>query len=196
MTEPRRDLRFFRLSPDVVAPLRRGLPEVAVQTIAAITAEVPAYTEAFAGALGAKIEKAVRAALGTFLELVSGTAGTDSGAPLTPALEAAYALGRGEARAGRSLDALLAAYRVGARVSWREMSTTTVRGGVGVAAVIFHDPVSLARLAATLNEQSEGRFLLGWLGTVTSSDPAAEDRFTELEVRALTGAGAEQASQH
>lgn len=39
-------------------------------------------------------------------------------------------------------------------------------------------------------------FFLGWLGTVTSKEPAAEERFTELEVRALTGAGAEQAVEH
>ena len=39
-------------------------------------------------------------------------------------------------------------------------------------------------------------FFLGWLGTVTSREPAAEERYTELEVRALTGAGAEQAVQH
>jgi cation/acetate symporter len=39
-------------------------------------------------------------------------------------------------------------------------------------------------------------FLLGWLGTITSREPEAEERFTELEVRALTGAGAEQAVQH
>ena len=39
-------------------------------------------------------------------------------------------------------------------------------------------------------------FFLGWLGTVTSREPAAEERYTELEVRALTGAGAEQAIQH
>ncbi|TQK68331.1 MULTISPECIES: cation acetate symporter [unclassified Nocardioides] len=39
-------------------------------------------------------------------------------------------------------------------------------------------------------------FFFGWLGTVTSKEPAAEERFTELEVRALTGAGAEQAVQH
>ncbi|GAA1514609.1 solute symporter family protein [Nocardioides humi] len=39
-------------------------------------------------------------------------------------------------------------------------------------------------------------FFFGWLGTVTSREPAAEERFTELEVRALTGAGAEQAVQH
>ena len=39
-------------------------------------------------------------------------------------------------------------------------------------------------------------FFFGWLGSVTSREPSAEDRFTELEVRGLTGAGAEAASQH
>jgi cation/acetate symporter len=31
---------------------------------------------------------------------------------------------------------------------------------------------------------------------VTSKEPAAEERFTELEVRAFTGAGAEKAVHH
>ena len=39
-------------------------------------------------------------------------------------------------------------------------------------------------------------FLLGYLGTITSKEPSAEERYTELEVRALTGAGAEQAVVH
>ncbi len=39
-------------------------------------------------------------------------------------------------------------------------------------------------------------FLLGYLGTITSKEPSAQERYTELEVRALTGAGAEQASKH
>lgn len=39
-------------------------------------------------------------------------------------------------------------------------------------------------------------FLLGWLGTVTSREPDTAERYTELEVRALTGAGAEQAVHH
>jgi len=41
-----------------------------------------------------------------------------------------------------------------------------------------------------------GGFLLGIIGTLTSREPAAEERYTELEVRALTGAGAEGALQH
>jgi len=39
-------------------------------------------------------------------------------------------------------------------------------------------------------------FFFGWLGSVTSKEPTAAERFTELEVRALTGAGSEKAIQH
>ena len=39
-------------------------------------------------------------------------------------------------------------------------------------------------------------FLFGYLGTITSKEPEAEDRYTELEVRAFTGAGAEAAVHH
>ncbi len=39
-------------------------------------------------------------------------------------------------------------------------------------------------------------FILGWLGTITSSEPDAEARYTELEVRAFTGAGSEKATLH
>ncbi|MFB9311476.1 cation acetate symporter [Nocardioides plantarum] len=39
-------------------------------------------------------------------------------------------------------------------------------------------------------------FFLGWLGTVTSKETASEERYTELEVRALTGAGSEKAISH
>ena len=39
-------------------------------------------------------------------------------------------------------------------------------------------------------------FLLGWLGTVTSKEPVDVDQFAEMEVRSLTGAGAEKAVQH
>ncbi|HEY0696004.1 MAG TPA: cation acetate symporter [Kribbella sp.] len=39
-------------------------------------------------------------------------------------------------------------------------------------------------------------FLLGWLGTVTSKEGTNIDKFAEMEVRSLTGAGAEKAVQH
>ncbi|WP_409332784.1 solute symporter family protein [Trujillonella humicola] len=39
-------------------------------------------------------------------------------------------------------------------------------------------------------------FLLGWLGTVVSTERPDVDKYAELEVRALTGIGAEKAVQH
>jgi cation/acetate symporter len=39
-------------------------------------------------------------------------------------------------------------------------------------------------------------FLLGFLGTVTSKEPESEEAYQELEVRSLTGAGAEGAVVH
>ena len=39
-------------------------------------------------------------------------------------------------------------------------------------------------------------FFLGWLGTVTSKERSSEARFAEMEVRSLTGAGAEKAVVH
>jgi cation/acetate symporter len=39
-------------------------------------------------------------------------------------------------------------------------------------------------------------FFLGWLGTVLSKEKADEPKWAELEVRALTGIGAEKAVDH
>jgi hypothetical protein len=117
--------------PDAVAEaMRAELPEVAEQTVAAIVVEVPSYADAFGGGMGRTIENAVQLALGGFLGLASAGAGADASTPIQPALDGAYALGRGEARSGRSMDALLGAYRVGARVSWRHMAASGVRAGL------------------------------------------------------------------
>ena len=113
----------FALQRGIVEALHAQLPSVAELTVGAVTAEVPEYADAFAGEMGATIQGAVQMALAGFLRLASKPG--DS-APLGPARDGAYALGRGEARGGRTVDALLAAYRVGARVAWREMSTTAV----------------------------------------------------------------------
>ncbi len=119
--------------PDAVADaMRIELPSVAEQTVAAIVIEVPSYADAFGGEMGRTIENAVQLALGGFLELASAGGGGDASTPIQPALDGAYALGRGEARSGRSMDALLGAYRVGARVSWRHMAASAVSAGLGV----------------------------------------------------------------
>ncbi|SCL27649.1 PucR C-terminal helix-turn-helix domain-containing protein [Micromonospora rhizosphaerae] len=160
--------RAARLELDerVATRLRDRLPVVAERTVSAITAEVPGYSGALTGAMREKIENAVRLALGTFLQLIEKAQSSDPSTPLTPALEAAYALGSGEARSGRSMDALLAAYRIGARVAWREVSTTTVQAGLAAETVAefaelmfaYIDELSAASVAGHADElASAGR---------------------------------------
>ena len=75
-------------------------------------------------------------------------------------MEGAYQLGRGEARNGRSTDALLSAYRIGARVAWREMSARAVEAGIpadrlaGFAELVFAyiDELSAASVAGHTDE--------------------------------------------
>jgi hypothetical protein len=146
--------------------LATTLPEVATHTIVAVTEEVPSYAGAFGGPMGDNIENAVQMALAGFLRLAARGRMTDAGTPQSPALEGAYALGRGEARSGRSADALLSAYRVGARVAWRELAATAVEGGVpadtlaSFAELVFAyiDELSAASVAGHADElETTGR---------------------------------------
>jgi hypothetical protein len=118
------------LSSRTIEELREALPEVAERTVAAITDDVPSYADALSGPMGETIRTAVQLALGGFISLAARSRGVETQTPTAPAVDGAYQLGRGEARSGRSVDALLAAYRLGARVAWREMSSTAVRNGV------------------------------------------------------------------
>lgn len=151
----------LQIDDSVVRILRTRLPEVATTTIAAVMSEVASYRDAFGGPMGENIENAVQMALAGFLRMAqSGPISRDPGSPLSPAIDGAYALGRGEARSGRSADDLLAAYRVGARVAWRELSATAVTAGVpagtmaGFAELVFAyiDELSAASVAGHADE--------------------------------------------
>src|SRR3954468_2575035 len=116
----------------VADAMRPELPAVAEATVAEIIVEVPSYADEFTGHMGEVIRNAVELALGGFLELATARSGADASTPIQAALDGAYELGRGEVRSGRSMDALLAAYRVGARVSWRHLSASAVSAGLTV----------------------------------------------------------------
>ncbi len=117
------------LDETTVTALRAVLKTTADEVVQAIIDEVPPYAGALSGRMGATIRRAVRTALGHYLDLASGHAtGGDGG-------DAAYDLGRGEVRDGRSMDALLSAYRVGARVAWRCLAAGAVPAGLPAAEV-------------------------------------------------------------
>src|ERR1700739_788804 len=127
------------------------LPSVAERTVATVVADVPSYADAFSGRMGDTIERAVQQALAGVLRLTAEGGAPDASPMARPALDAAYTLGRGEARQGRSTDVLLAAYRVGARTAWREWSAVAVSHHVpGDALAVFAERVfaHIARLSA------------------------------------------------
>ena len=124
MSHPLRRVTDLSLDATTVTALRSALRATADEVVQAIIDEVPPYANALSGRMGGTIRRAVRTALGHYLDLASGNAtGGDGG-------DAAYELGRGEVRAGRSMDALLGAYRVGARVAWRCLAAGAVPAGL------------------------------------------------------------------
>ena len=90
--------------------------------IAAISEEVPAYRRPLEGEFGAGLRRGVAEALEQFLDLI------ENGGELTQRDLRIYVdFGRWEAGEGRRLESLLAAYRLGARLSWRRIAET-IRG--------------------------------------------------------------------
>ncbi|HTX46195.1 MAG TPA: helix-turn-helix domain-containing protein [Solirubrobacteraceae bacterium] len=115
------DRPWHSLPPDIVATLQPTLRDVADEMIEAVRT-VPAYSRPLEGPFGEGIRAGVEEALRHFLAEVQ------RGGPV-PRPDVYLALGRGEMRAGRSLDSLLAAYRVGARVAWRRFAAAGVAAG-------------------------------------------------------------------
>jgi hypothetical protein len=140
------------LDPRVAAPLRPRVPTLVREVIGAVQRAVPEY-----GALDPAVSRGVHVALDGFLDLVEGGDET-----LLPGRDVYVRFGRAEARTGRSLEALLTAYRAGARVAWRGFAEAGHRGGVDpealytLAEAIFAyiDEISTASAEGHAQEQS------------------------------------------
>lgn len=126
MPATRPDPRWAELPPSL-APLLTGvLDEVADEMISVLRSEVPLYARPLEGSFGAGIRLGVYEALRQFTVLVE-----TRGLGETGGLGVYEELGRGERRQGRPLDALLAAYRIGARFAWRRFATLAAEHGLG-----------------------------------------------------------------
>jgi len=112
------------LPADLVAILGSELDVLGDETIAAIGVEIPEYARPLEGRFGRNVRRGVEESLKRFVTLAG-----DDGAP-AGSLPAIYRqLGAGEWRDGRSLDALQAAYRLGARVAWRRLGAAAAEAG-------------------------------------------------------------------
>ena len=112
----------------LVTALRDALPALGDEIIAAIRESVPEYARPLEGSFGRGVRAGVGEALTRFVDDIE-RPGADP-----RRWRAVYRnLGAGELRQGRTLEALLAAYRVGARVAWRGVAEAATKAGATTA---------------------------------------------------------------
>jgi hypothetical protein len=146
------------LTPPAADALRAALPDLAHDIVVAIADEVPDYKRAMVGRFEQGVRFGVRVALNRFVDLLQGEPIEESGPRDTY-----VRLGAGEYRAGRSLNALLAAYRVGARLAWRRFVEAGTRAGfapdalydLGEAIFAYIDEISAESAAGFAEAQSD-----------------------------------------
>ena len=125
MTKTSRTEPWRALPAEIADLLEPELDATTDEILATIAREVPDYARPFEGSFGRGVRTGVTEALRQFVELIRSPSG-DRG----PGREVYAALGAGELREGRTLDALQSAYRVGARVAWRRLAAAATRAGV------------------------------------------------------------------
>jgi hypothetical protein len=134
------------------------LPDLAAETIRAIGREVPDYSRPLEGRLGVTLRYGTERALRRFVDSIEAPAAVSE-----RDRRIYFELGRLEMREGRTLNALLAAYRVGAQIAWRRFVEAGVRADLqpptlyrlGEAIFAYIDEISGESIAGYAAEQSE-----------------------------------------
>jgi PucR C-terminal helix-turn-helix domain len=142
------DQPWLELPADIAAVLRPALNDVADEIIAAVRT-VPAYARPMEGQFGVGVRAGVDEALRHFLAEI------ERGGPVARS-DVYRTLGRGEVRAGRTLESLLSAYRVGARVAWRRFVTEGGQAGVAPETLYLLAESIFAYIDALSAESAEG----------------------------------------
>jgi len=113
------------LSPDVADVVEPQLPAVSEEILETIGREIPEYARPLEGNFGRGVHRGVREALAQFAALIR-----DPDADRGSSREVYISLGRGEFNNGRTLDALQAAYRIGARIAWRRIASASLEASL------------------------------------------------------------------
>jgi hypothetical protein len=145
------DQPWHELPPEIAGVFRPVLADVAGEMIDAVRT-IPAYARPIDGAFGEGIRAGVQEALRHFLaEIEAGRS--------VPRADVYTALGRGEMRAGRSLESLLTAYRIGARVAWRRFAAVGVGAGLEPETLYLLAESIFAYIDVLSTESAEGHAL-------------------------------------
>ncbi len=159
MVQTTSDPPWLYLPAEITSALRPVVSDIVEAIIEGIPRDVPVYAMPMEGRFGQGVRQGVTVAMHRFLDLP----GTRLEA-LSPDGKWIYeSLGRGEVRSGRSLESLLAAYRYGARVTFRAISRLVdvsqmppdVLLALGESLFAYIDEISAASAQGYAQEQSE-----------------------------------------
>jgi hypothetical protein len=139
---------WHELPPTVAAVIRPLLPGLVDEIIAAV-GTVPGYQRPLEGEFGVGVRAGVEEALNHLVLEI------EAGGPV-PRSDVYRRLGRGEMRAGRSLDSLLSAYRLGARVTWRRAAAAGESSGLEPATLYLLAESIFAYIDVLSAESAEG----------------------------------------
>ncbi|MGH3168995.1 MAG: PucR family transcriptional regulator, partial [Trebonia sp.] len=110
------------------AAMRTELPSLTDEIITEIRRLIPEYARSMDGLYGETFRASVMESMKTFVDLVA-----DPSAPRDSRDTVCRLLGEFEAREGRTLDDLQAAYRIGCQIAWRRMAKVVLRAKLSAA---------------------------------------------------------------
>jgi hypothetical protein len=163
------DQPWHELPAQVAEVLRPLLPTLVDEIIVAVGA-VPAYQRPMEGQFRVGVHAGIEEALRHL------SAEIEAGGPV-PRRDIYRRLGRGEMRAGRTLDSLLSAYRVGARIVWRRVAEAGEAAGLEPSTLYLVAESIFAYIDVLSAESAEGYAL----------EQTAVAGATELAQRRLVG---------
>ncbi len=131
MIIPEESFTYGPIPPDAVAAVRPILGGLVEGIVSAVRAENPVYAEVLGAPEGVGIRLGIQQAMKSFLEAVE-----RGEKPAAETGEAWRRLGEAEFQAGRSLEALRAAWRTGTRAAWRGAAELGAQAGVPTQVVI------------------------------------------------------------
>ncbi|MFN2617677.1 MAG: PucR family transcriptional regulator [Thermoleophilaceae bacterium] len=139
------------LPPEAAEVMRPLLPALSEEIVEAIGRQVEPYQRPLEGPFGRAVRTGTERALNRFLDLI-----TEPGSEDREGGRIYVQLGRGEFREGRSLDALLAAYRLGARLAWRRFAAAGDAAGLPPEAMYRLGEAIFAYIDELSAESAEG----------------------------------------
>jgi PucR-like helix-turn-helix protein len=166
---------------DVVNVVRGEIDELVRRVVASIAGENPVYGEVITGPEGIAIRIGIEQAIRAFLDAIErgDRPGVETG-------ELWRRLGEAEFQAGRSLEALRAAFRTGTRAAWRAAADLAEQAGVPTAMVI-----NLAEAIFVYTDELASDVVEGYLRIQSDEAGELERRRRRLAVLLLDPAGAD-----